>query len=466
MKTKDCYLRLVGITLSILIVAMAPGAEASSLYTKEVCASGCTYSSVQSAIDAITDSSATKIYTIFVDAGILPSDNSISFNGKDYINLVGRGMGTSVLQASAQWYQNAGNGLTSQNYLDLSDSQNVTLSGITIDARTLDPGGFGSSTIYTGLAVQPPAGTKVAIENCEILGLFYGVSGQGSTGVGGGLVDVFNSRIQGAVIALWPYNVNWHIFASDIRVMDTGAHSGASFLSISAIGVSGNGDTTLWGSHVHAESSVDAVYSVSGIGQSTGTITVIGSTVHVKITTANSASNRRMMAASLGNGTMNLIGTEILYESIPSLGSGRLGGIIFTSTAPTVNILGSTFRDGGGSGGTARADVFTLLGGAMPGLRIAGTKANSFASFTGGPPVNVAREFDTLGTQKGSTSFPGSGSTVAVVLPVALPDTNYRVAVSANQNQTIWLTSKTTTGFTLNSSLAGSTATVEWIIMR
>jgi len=456
---------LVGITLSIFIAAMAPVAQASSPYTKDVCASGCTYSSVQSAIDAITDSSATKIYTIFVDAGILPSDNSISFNGKDYINLVGRGMGTSVLQASAQWYQNAGNGLTSQNYLDLSDSQNVTLSGITIDARTLDPGGFGASTIYTGLIAQPPAGSKVTIENCEILGLFYGLSGQGS-GAGGGLVDVFNSKIQGAVTTFWPYNVNWHVFATDIRLMDTGAHSGPPFSSISAIGVTGTGDITLWGSHIHAETSMDTSWNVSGIGQSQGTITLIGSTLHVKITTTISNSNRRMFAASLGNGTMNLIGTEILYESVPSLGSGRLGGIIFTSTAPTVNILGSTFRDGGGSGGTARADVFTLLGGAMSGLRTAGTKVNSFASFSGGAPVNVAREFDTLGTQKGSTSFPGSGSTVAVVLPVALPDTNYRVAVSANQNQTIWVTSKTTTGFTLNSSIAGSTATVEWMIMR
>jgi hypothetical protein len=462
MKTRAYSLRLVGITLSILIAAMAPGAQASSPYILEVCASGCTYSSVQSAIDDINDSSATKIYTIFVDAGILQSDNSISFNGKDYINLVGRGMGTSVLQASAQWYQIAASGY--QNYLDLSDSQNVTLSGITIDARTLDPGGLGSSTYYVGLAVQPPTGTKVTIENCEILGLNYGVSG--TTGTGSGLVDVFNSKIRGADIGLWPSNVNWHIFASDLRVMDTGAHSGVSFSTLSAILVNGNGDTTLWGSHVHAESSMDAPSSFSGIGQSGGTITVIGSTVHVKITTANSNSGRRMMAASLSNGTMNLIGTEILYESIPSLGSGRLGGIVFTTISPTVNILGSTFRDGGGSGGTTRADVFTLLGGAMAGLRTAGTKVNSFASGTGGAPVNVAREFDTLGTQKGSTSFSGSGSTVAVVLPVALPDTNYRVAVSANQNQTIWVTSKTTTGFTLNSSIAGSTATVEWMIMR
>ena len=465
MKASRVASKLVSFAIATLIAAMITQTEASSPYTKDVCASGCTYSSLQAAIDAITDSSATKVYTIFVDSGTLLSDNSISLNGKDYINITGRGMGTSIIQASTLWYQNAGNGLTSQNFVDLSDSQNVTLSGITIDARTLDPGGFGASTIYTGLVVQPPTGTKVDIENCEILGLYYGLSGQGSGG-GNGLVDVFNSRIQGAVVAFWPYGVNWHVFSTDIRLMDTGPHSGPGFASVTAIGVSGSGDTTLWGSHIHAETSVDAGWIVTGIGQSLGTITVIGSTVHVKVTTTVTSTSRRMMAISSGGGTINLIGTEILYESVASLGNGRLGGIAVTSTGGTINVVGSTFRDGGGTGGTSRSDLFSLLGGATPGLRIAGTKVNTFASLTGGNPTNIAREFDTLGTQKGTSTFPGSGTTVTVVLPVALPDTNFRVAVSANRNETIWVTAKTTTGFTLNSSVSNSGATVEWVIMR
>lgn len=61
---------LVPFALSISLAGMTSRAEASSPYTKDVCASGCTYSSVQAAIDSITDSDSTHVYTIFLDAGV------------------------------------------------------------------------------------------------------------------------------------------------------------------------------------------------------------------------------------------------------------------------------------------------------------------------------------------------------------------------------------------------------------
>jgi hypothetical protein len=64
-------------------------------------------------------------------------------------------------------------------------------------------------------------------------------------------------------------------------------------------------------------------------------------------------------------------------------------------------------------------------------------------------------------------TFTGAaGSTVTVTLPKPMPDTNYRVALSSNAAQTIWVTGKTTTQFMLNSSTPASTATVEWILSR
>src|SRR5262245_60346227 len=73
---------------------------------KDGCTSGCTYSSLQTAIDDISDSSVTKVYTVFLDSGVLLVDHSISLNGKSYINLVGRGEGASILRAKAEWFAN------------------------------------------------------------------------------------------------------------------------------------------------------------------------------------------------------------------------------------------------------------------------------------------------------------------------------------------------------------------------
>lgn len=65
----------------------------------------------------------------------------------------------------------------------------------------------------------------------------------------------------------------------------------------------------------------------------------------------------------------------------------------------------------------------------------------------------------------GNTAFTGSATKV-VAFARAEPDTSYFVATSHNVNETVWVTNKTTSGFTLNSSNATSTASVDWIIAR
>jgi hypothetical protein len=47
------------------------------------------------------------VYTVCVDSGVLSTDTSITTNGKSYINFVGRGIGVSVIRASANWYMNS-----------------------------------------------------------------------------------------------------------------------------------------------------------------------------------------------------------------------------------------------------------------------------------------------------------------------------------------------------------------------
>ena len=59
-----------------------------------------------------------------------------------------------------------------------------------------------------------------------------------------------------------------------------------------------------------------------------------------------------------------------------------------------------------------------------------------------------------------------AAASLAVTLADAQPDAAYFVAISGNANETFWVTVKTATGFTLNSSNAGSTATVDYILTR
>src|SRR5881409_2264654 len=114
---KRVPLSFAWISVVLLFAPAHPTATfAASPYYKEVCASGCAYPNVQSAIDSIVDSGPDKVYTVFVDSGVLESDVSITSNGKSYINFVGRGMGTSILRASTLWFQNVASGATSTDF--------------------------------------------------------------------------------------------------------------------------------------------------------------------------------------------------------------------------------------------------------------------------------------------------------------------------------------------------------------
>jgi hypothetical protein len=73
----------------------------------------------------------------------------------------------------------------------------------------------------------------------------------------------------------------------------------------------------------------------------------------------------------------------------------------------------------------------------------------------------------TLGKNLAGTATFATAASVAVSFGARTePDANYRVVVSGNVNQTFWVTGKSTTGFTINSSVATSTAVVDWIIIR
>lgn len=59
-----------------------------------------------------------------------------------------------------------------------------------------------------------------------------------------------------------------------------------------------------------------------------------------------------------------------------------------------------------------------------------------------------------------------SAGTSAVSFTLQEPDTNYRISLGGSANETFRYLSKATTGFTITSSNAGSTASVDWVVHR
>jgi hypothetical protein len=103
-----------------------------------------------------------------------------------------------------------------------------------------------------------------------------------------------------------------------------------------------------------------------------------------------------------------------------------------------------------------RASIGTLLKG-----RYSGPSAPIFLGVIGGIS---STDTDALNLA-GAVAFT-SAATKAVTFSLTEADANYNVYVTGNVNETFWVTSKTTTGFTINSSNATSTAIVSWLLIR
>lgn len=67
---------------------------------------------------------------------------------------------------------------------------------------------------------------------------------------------------------------------------------------------------------------------------------------------------------------------------------------------------------------------------------------------------------------RGQVTFPGDSATVAVDFGTDETDATYFVVVTGNEGENFWVTSKATTGFTINSDNVTSTAVVDWVLIR
>ncbi len=98
------------------------------------------------------------------------------------------------------------------------------------------------------------------------------------------------------------------------------------------------------------------------------------------------------------------------------------------------------------------------------GVQLAGSFTPDYRPLTIKGCQGIAARDTSANNLAGTATFSASTS-ISVTLPNAEPDANYLIFFDNPANQTLWVTSKSTVGFTINSSASNST-TVGWLLIR
>lgn len=230
------------------------------------------------------------------------------------------------------------------------------------------------------------------------------------------------------------------------------------FLATAGLGY----DITLTGCYVENNPNITIPVGLTGAGGvfdsgqlivngDGGTVTLLGNMMNTKGFTriVNHSTYAVSNIVSLGN-------TFILHNLSPD---DTLTHIFFLGT--TSRLLGYDVGEGTAPGGAIYA---------------AGVDEGMYEDIIGTEGfVAIGQELKSVvGISSGGTAAKNlaghetfaTAATKAVTFGTVEPNTNYRIAISGDVNETFWVTAKTTSGFTLNSSNASSVAGVDWHLLR
>lgn len=134
------------------------------------------------------------------------------------------------------------------------------------------------------------------------------------------------------------------------------------------------------------------------------------------------------------------------------------------NSKPAINIwqpnVGQAFRFSNNTGSVTYADIsYSASGKFTISPNVAGG-VKQYSLGIGGISSTATSPNNFMGT----ATFAAS-TTVAVTFAVAEPDSTYYIFLEPSANQTLWITSKSTSGFTINSSVSNSAA-VRWMLIR
>lgn len=511
-------------------------------------------------------------------SGVYVQEAQLDMRNMSYVSIVGAGKDATIIRASAACLlalnQGGAGGTKDQEaFIHMGGTTNCRLENLYVDARTNDAVAYDANNELS--AVYCPTAVEVHFVNCRIEGIRYGVwedflSDNSATGYS---VEIYNCSIQ-ALAATAGGTALWHVFSSDITgvfVVGKTPPPGSTYVCgfVNAGQATGDFNTTFWGCHIHGEvqsGSNPNTFSVGGVAFATasnnGKVFVIGCTIHAKcmqdfsgaapggvgairltstfprlilvgcdilLETATGVIGGvagtawgNIACAGTPNGTIDLVGCNLLDTAGTTTGKGRRGTIVGNNTSGanlTVNNIGSNFANSGVGHFTAApvingtkynsafsgnvtlssgAAIVKLVGAAT---NVGGAAATSFTNgntsvtgsgtafltdFKTGDYIKAASHTDGTWTQIASitsntalTLVTGGyrGATLATTQAQQAPttaqtqfDALYQVTLTPQAapaaGELFYVTNKHASGFTINSSSGASTLSVDYVVTR
>lgn len=423
------------------------------------------FTTIQAAIDAILDASASKPYAVFIHSGIY-DENVVN---KSYVSLVGIGKDPVIIRPVTDPIGAAGHGLTLQNITGTMTIANISIetgSNVATDyaLRILDTVGdpTGRIEFHHCHIAAPNGGSGYLISNAtNKTALFFDLNGTDPSGgtstgmkISSGQTELYNGNIaarnfgvdqDGGTVAIRGvfFTVSTADSSTAYRKTAGNLYAPGAMLYCDASGTGSTG--------IDISGGATGIEHLRGAGTSYGIRERSGATVdliesHAEATAAGG------IALSIEEGVV----------------FGCVRGIVINEAAATgVSI------NGGITGATARfLDSLT-----------AATPAGQNAIITAGTCVIAIDKLVTVDGNRvwggtltlvtftpsvwmvGSADFVGVAS-VAVALPAAtpMPSDQYQVHIELPANRTWWITNKAVGSFTIQLS-AALTGTVPWSVV-
>jgi hypothetical protein len=445
--------------------------------------------------NAVANSTVANPWTVRFMAGIHDLSATLSVASAQGVRIVGDGKHNTIIRRTVSVANSVPGGRGTDPVIDFTSSIACGLQDVTVQ-HTAAQAGVGSSA---GIVINEAIGFRAI--NCRIEATYIGIDAENATYPATNDDDNENRFTDCDIVVLGnsasSASDTLYISKQDIRLINTNTlmeHtiSGADTFFVNAARL-----VILGGEHIRRFLGTGGNGRCLVISPSTANLSrtyALGARFYLDATTAtfNSgtpdvmAINVSTSTSNTGDWELDLVGCRVEYESGTITGGRFIGGLSIDTpgtngTLGNTRLVGTAFRDLGGTGATTRADV-QVLGTVSSGTKISkdlfqqGSQIRSmnFRAVIGTPVItgNYGKTENTINFQTSTATF-ATAATVAVTLPIAFPVfgantiTDYAVDIEQpNGTEIYWVTAKTSTGFTLNSSNVASTATVRWSIVR
>lgn len=419
---------------------------------------GFQFTTISAALAVIVDSSVTNRYQIIIYPG--DYDEQILISSKSYISFVGIDRNICRIR-----------GASSQASVLITGTSNVT--GISFKNLTIG----GAIPVSFSLTLNTP--TDIKFDSCTF-GIIDGTENSASGKSVDGIVDSTGGRTITVTNCI--FNSTWdciRIAGQDLyygtgnifNIDDKGA-TNATMRPWSTQGKASQLYET--GPQVFITASGSSTTEISLVESNPGTAgSTIGNVIDINdldatITTTNNSRTGNTNVVYLKTAAANTTASEInisgrVIMSATDAGSA-LSGIKVDASA---NHSNWTIRWIAGrlsmSGGASRNDINNAE-------TVGGFSINLFGvehsgSYTGAGSITSDKVLKYISFQASGVTF-GAAATAGVTLPVAFSAADYTVCLEPTANETFWVTSKTASGFTVNSSNAASTAAIRYVVTR